>query len=704
MQPALTVGDAADPPDLAHGEHFSCVLSAVLLSRVYEFGGDGAVAATLRQAGSARPAGYLTDIARWISYEEGVALFDAGARVTHHPMFARAVGQDSARRLNGSPVATMLRSLGSPESVYRQIAVTGRKYSTVSALRALDGGPGRAHLEARPLAGFPRAAGHCEWTIGLLSCLTELFGLPPATVEHETCAAYGASACHYHVTWPAETGHPGGRPTEELDTLRDQLEAMKERLHSMFQTAADLIGSSSVDDVLARIAERAAVEVRAPRHLLAVRLDDRDELHVHQAGFGPEQARLAAARLLSGHPSEMPESWLAVRIRSNRRDYGVLLAAYPENAAFLPQERELLEVYARYAASALDSASALLEARSRYGQSSALLELARALSTAGTSPEIAQRVADSVPVVVDCDQVAVYVWNGTELVREAITEDDGVPRDATLDRWAPAQDTVLAGLLADPRPDPIFIDAASASSRDRSILSELGLAASVLVPLVSGHDLTGMLAVAVRDRAERLRPTTELLDRLSGVAAQAATALQNGRLVDLITHQAMHDQLTGLANRVQFTTELRQAVSHAEAGDQLACVFYLDLDHFKPVNDERGHDAGDALLASVAERLRVCTRTGDLVARLGGDEFAVLVTASSQADIERISERIKSAFDEPFRLAGDELRIAASVGRSIYPADAVDADELLRQADEAMFAHKRRQTDARPALREAPAV
>ena len=230
-------------------------------------------------------------------------------------------------------------------------------------------------------------------------------------------------------------------------------------------------------------------------------------------------------------------------------------------------------------------------------------------------------------------------------------------------------------------------------------MARRALCATVLAPLVPGHDLTGMLAVAVRDRAERLRPTTELLDRLSGVAAQAATALQNGRLVDLITHQAMHDQLTGLANRVQFTTELRQAVTHAEAGDQLACVFYLDLDHFKPVNDERGHDAGDALLASVAERLRVCTRAGDLVARLGGDEFAVLVTASSHADIERISERIRSAFDEPFRLAGDELRIAASVGRSIYPADAVDADELLRQADEAMFAHKRRQTDARPALR-----
>ena len=685
-------GTAAEPPDLSHGEHFSCVLSAVLLSRVYEFGGDGAVAATLRGAGSARSPAYLTDIANWISYEEGVALWDAGARVTHHSNFARAVGQDSARRLNGSPVATMLRSLGSPESVYRQVALTGRKYSSVTALRALDAGPGHAHLEARPLPGFPRAAAHCEWTIGLMSCMTELFGLPPASVEHDACAAYGAPACHYHIAWSAEQRVVRERSTEELDKLRDQLEAMKERLHSMFQTAADLIGSSSVDDVLARIAERAAVEVRAPRHLLAVRMDDGDRLHIHQAGFTAEQAQRAATMLLSRHPSDMPEAWLAVAIRSNRRDYGALLAAYPDHAAFLPQERELFEVYARYAASALDSASALLEAQARYGQSSALLALARALSTAGTSREIAQRVADSVPLVVDCDQVAVYVWNGAELVREAITENHGVPSDATLDRWAPETGTLLARLLKDPCSDPIFIHAGSAESRDASILRQLGLAATVLVPLVSGRDLTGMLAVAVRERTERLRCSTDLLDRLSGVGAQAATALQNGRLVDLITHEAMHDQLTGLANRVQFTTELRQAVAHAQLTAELACVFYLDLDRFKPVNDERGHDAGDALLGLVAERLQSCTRAGDLVARLGGDEFAVLVAAASHADIDRVADRIEQAFSAPFWLDETELHIAVSVGRSIYPADAVNADELLRYADQAMFADKRRHT------------
>jgi diguanylate cyclase (GGDEF)-like protein len=676
-------------------------MTAVLLSRVRDYGGDDAVAELLRRAGNERSPAELLDIANWISYEEAVALWRAGAEVTHHPQFARALGEDAARRLNGSPVATLLRSLGSPEQVYRQIATAATKYSTVVTLEAVDCGPGFVEIVAVAVEGFPRDSDHCAWTCGLLSQPTILFGLAPATVQHERCAAFGAPACEYRVTWQVDATAAGSEPSAQIDQLREQLEAMKERLHSMFQTAADLIGAGDVDDVLARIADRAAIEVRAPRHLLAVRMTPGGEVHCHQTGFAADEVQEYADRLLGEHPAELPESWLVVPVRSNRNDYGRLLATYEEGVRFFPQERELLEVYARYAASALDSATALLEAERRYGQSSALLRLARALAVAGTSVEIARRLADSVPVVVDCDQVGVYIWDTAsgELVRQAITHVDGGPASLVPDRsrWTPSPGGPLEQLVLDPSPEPIFIDPETGDPILRELYTSLGFVATILVPLVSPDRFLGLLTVGVTDRPERLRPQPDLLDRLSGVAAQATTALQNGRLVDLITYQALHDQLTGLANRVHFTTELRSAVQRARASSGLATVFYIDIDRFKPVNDEFGHEVGDELLVAVGQRLDNCTRATDIVARLGGDEFAVLLVTDIAPEIERAAERIAARFSEPFAIAGHDLLLGVSLGRSTYPLDADDADGLLRQADAAMFMVKRaRQARLRP--------
>jgi len=142
------------------GKHFSCSMTAVLIARVHAFGGAEAVADVLRKAGSTRSPDYLIDIVNWISYDEAAALWRAGALVTHHPQFARAVGEDAARRLNGSPIAALFRSLGSPEAVYRQIAMSATKYSVVTSFETVDVGPGFAEIVAVPEDGFPRDAGH----------------------------------------------------------------------------------------------------------------------------------------------------------------------------------------------------------------------------------------------------------------------------------------------------------------------------------------------------------------------------------------------------------------------------------------------------------------------------------------------------------------------------------------------------------------
>jgi hypothetical protein len=133
-------------------------MTSLLVERVRDSGGEAVVAELLRLAGSRRSAEYLCDLANWISYDEAVALWRAGARVTQHPQFARAVGEDAARRHNASPVAALFRSLGSPENVYRQIATSATKYSVVTTLEAVDVGPGFAEIVAVPVEGFVRDA------------------------------------------------------------------------------------------------------------------------------------------------------------------------------------------------------------------------------------------------------------------------------------------------------------------------------------------------------------------------------------------------------------------------------------------------------------------------------------------------------------------------------------------------------------------
>jgi diguanylate cyclase (GGDEF)-like protein len=678
----------------ADGNHFSCSMTAVLIGVVDTHGGEDAIRETLLAASSNRSPDYLLDTGNWVSHDEAVALWRAGAEVTHHPQFARMVGEQAGRRLNGSPVAALLRSLGSPENVYAQLATTSTRFSTVSSLEAKTVGPGFAEIVSTPLHGHPRSAEHCAWTSGLLTQPPALFGMAPAVIEHDECAAFGAPACLYRARWAIGDAAVSEATAGDLLGLRARLEGMEERLRSMFATAADLIAADGIEAVLARVTERAAVEVRAPRHLLAVRTSPGGQLYCHQKGFDSDEVEEFAERILDPRSGSTPDSWLVVPVRSNRRDYGRLLAMHDSGQRFYPQERELLEAYARCAASALDGATALAEAKQLYEQSTALLELSRALATAGTSGEVASKLADAVPVVVDCDRVAVYLWDvgRGELVRHATSTRDGARATELAEdlSQAPTPDGPLARLLSDRSGDPLFVDGDHGDRLLHAHFARLGAVATIIVPLVTPDSFLGLLAVSVHDRPGRLEPAGGLLDRLSGVAAQATTALQNGRLVDAITHQALHDSLTGLANRRQFTGQLRTAVHNARGLRQLVTLFFVDLDGFKPVNDELGHEIGDELLAAVGQRLATCTRTADSVARLGGDEFAVLIGPHlSPADADVVAGRLAQTFNEPFEISGQRLTLGASIGRAMFPTNGDGADDLLRAADTAMFDAKR---------------
>jgi diguanylate cyclase (GGDEF)-like protein/PAS domain S-box-containing protein len=196
--------------------------------------------------------------------------------------------------------------------------------------------------------------------------------------------------------------------------------------------------------------------------------------------------------------------------------------------------------------------------------------------------------------------------------------------------------------------------------------------------------------VWVRDRAFAFRDT------------EGQVIWEHGLLFDVtelkdaearVAEMAFHDGLTGLANRVLFEETLVLAVERARRTDTLVAVLYLDLDNFKLVNDTLGHHAGDSLLEQTAERLRGCTRDTDLVARQGGDEFLILLAdlQDEQADdtIRAVARRVNEAMRAPFDLHDAEVDARGSIGISVFPRDAQDTVELLKNADIAMYRAKR---------------
>lgn len=193
---------------------------------------------------------------------------------------------------------------------------------------------------------------------------------------------------------------------------------------------------------------------------------------------------------------------------------------------------------------------------------------------------------------------------------------------------------------------------------------------------------------------ERTRPNGQILEvrgmpiEGGGFVTTYLDVTEQRHAQATIAHMAMHDALTGLPNRTLFRDRLEQSVALAARGAMMA-LHYLDVDGFKPVNDRLGHKAGDELLVSIAGRLLGSVRKHDTVARLGGDEFAIVQTGiREEADASSLARRVLGAMGKPFEVCGQDIGIGISVGVAFAPGDGLDAEDLLRKADAAMYASK----------------
>jgi diguanylate cyclase (GGDEF)-like protein/PAS domain S-box-containing protein len=219
---------------------------------------------------------------------------------------------------------------------------------------------------------------------------------------------------------------------------------------------------------------------------------------------------------------------------------------------------------------------------------------------------------------------------------------------------------------------------------------------SVQNEVVKSHEPLHMTAVNLKKSGERVTcewVAVPLLDDSRAVTgimtiADDLSELHRARRLEDLAYQ---DPVTGMPNRRYFDDRLSNCADATRRYNDAFAVLYIDLDDFKAINDSHGHHTGDAVLAAVGLRLRVCVRDTDVVARLGGDEFGVLLThLERNGYAEEVAERILQSMRHPLTAGDKTFKVSASIGLSTYPADGTDAATLLRKADAAMYRAKQK--------------
>jgi diguanylate cyclase (GGDEF)-like protein/PAS domain S-box-containing protein len=240
-------------------------------------------------------------------------------------------------------------------------------------------------------------------------------------------------------------------------------------------------------------------------------------------------------------------------------------------------------------------------------------------------------------------------------------------------------------VVADIQADPLWADY-------RELAATHGLRACWSTPIMSQQQKV-LGTFAMYYGAARSPTTAE--QRLIEIAIQiAGIAIERERAEERIRFIAQHDALTGLPNRLLFRDRVEQAISQAHRNKQQVAVLFIDLDHFKDINDSLGHQTGDRLLCATAHCLQRCLREGDSVARLGGDEFVICLPALNDShDSALVAGKILEAVREGFHLDSHTLHVTGSVGISLFPENGKDAEELMRAADAAMYHAKEKGRD-----------
>jgi diguanylate cyclase (GGDEF)-like protein len=317
-----------------------------------------------------------------------------------------------------------------------------------------------------------------------------------------------------------------------------------------------------------------------------------------------------------------------------------------------------------------------------------VISMSSDLSRTMDPQQVGDRIVRHIAEVVDADQSGLCYWDRPtdRLITMGSYRGDGGVEPLP---WYPLADYPATRRVLETA-IPLIVDAAdpTADPNELEYLASIGMRSMAMVPMVASGTAVGTLEF-MSSRSGVFGPHD--LEIATMLAGEGAMALENARLYEQIRHQALHDGLTGLANRLLFRDRVVNAIerSHGRDGRPFAILF-IDLDDFKVLNDTLGHARGDDVLVATAGRVSDSLRPSDTAARLGGDEFAVLLDGVADEETAlSIAIRLADTLREPLEVCDIVTTVAASIGIAMSGALGESADDMLRNADMAMYAAKR---------------
>jgi diguanylate cyclase (GGDEF)-like protein len=383
---------------------------------------------------------------------------------------------------------------------------------------------------------------------------------------------------------------------------------------------------------------------------------------------------------------ELPEeSMLLAPLRSEGRVIGVVVLSRLGLVRFSDDELRLLGVLADQAAVAIENARLLAERDRHVAELAALLDISRAGGGASDEQEVAAVLADKLRRAAHMDACVLSRWDEERGSLHTVGASGQSDRDTQLMEMHRS----LRQVLINDAPRLLDASQEDLDPPELARLQQQGAGACLLLPLSTAGRVVGVVELFSELGGRHFREAD--ISLLRTMANQVAAALENASLMRQLRDAAETDLITGVYSHRHLQDRIRQEVARAARTHSPLSVLMVDLNDFKLVNDQFGHQSGDRVLRAIAGALRAAVRTSDVVARYGGDEFVVLMPDTDAAEAEQVAQRAAAAVADLAHPMAErsEIHVSCSVGLAIHPMDGRTGKQLLRAADAAMYKHKR---------------